>query len=373
MFHRNHSPVSIIPVEIDCSSTPKRVLYLSSPPPSLPPKLLYPNGTSGAARPSGLPRPTLRTPSPLPNGKLPTTEATKDTDAETTVRPALNGSTSPQKDVSSKEEERPQANGFHPSGVASTRTDTGQTTDGRRNSSSTPFPPAPHSISVSVASAAPPPARPLVPAFSPMSRPDSLSLGHGHGCMQNGSSPWNVSTPSPAITPPVRASSGGLSLTQPPVLTPGYICHPTYQPHPHRPWLPQPSFITGPQCITQRDFRLPIPGVSPPLMLSPTRPPPPPQGSVAISPSHMPPHLVASAHSPNVTSDSPEPALDASVKPRARRKRCGMCAGCLCGEDCGQCSPCRNPKSNQCCVKRKCESLKSQSKVCWFASIELAL
>lgn len=361
-----HSPLcSIIPgpVDIDHNPTPKPLLYLSSPPPSLPPKFQYPNGASGAARPSGLPRPPLRTSptsSPLPNGKPPAAESMKDTDAETKAHPALNGSSSPQKGVPLKEEERTQANGFHPSSdVASTRTDTGQTTHESKNSSTTPCPPAPRSSSVSAASAAPPVNRPHV--FSPMSRPDSLSLSHGY--TQSSPSLWNASTPSPASTPPVKGSPGGLPPTQPPVLTPGYICHLPYQPHPPRPWLPQPRFTPSPQPITQREFRHPFPGVSPPLMFSPARPPPPLTGGAAVSPPHISAHLVAPVHSPDVTSDSPETPLDASAKPRARRKRCGMCVGCLCSQDCGQCSPCRNPKSNQCCVKRKCESLKTQSKV----------
>ena len=377
-----HSPVcSIIPgpVDIDHNPPPKRVLYLSSPPPTLPPKLQYPNGTAGAVRPSGLPRPPLRSPSPLPNDKPPTAEPTKDTDAETKAFPALDGRSSPQKSVSLKEkEERAQSNGFHSTDVASARTDTGQTTNERMNSSTTPCPPAPRSIPISMASAAPPPPppsgpRPHAPAFSPMSRPDSLSLSNSY--TQSNPSLWNASTPSPVTTPPVKVSPvGGSPLTtQPPVLT-RYLCHPSFQPHPHRPWPPQPGFILSPQPTAQRDFRVPFPGVSPPLMFSPTRPPPQLKGGVTVSPSHIPPHLAAAAHSPDVTSDSPEPNLEASAKPRARRKRCGMCAGCLCSKDCGQCSPCRNPKSNQCCVKRKCESLKSQPKVCWFGgSIELPL
>ncbi|KAG8238254.1 hypothetical protein J437_LFUL018265 [Ladona fulva] len=44
---------------------------------------------------------------------------------------------------------------------------------------------------------------------------------------------------------------------------------------------------------------------------------------------------------------------------RVKRRRCGLCKGCLVKNNCGNCAPCRNSKTHQVCRMRRCRSLQS--------------
>lgn len=57
-----------------------------------------------------------------------------------------------------------------------------------------------------------------------------------------------------------------------------------------------------------------------------------------------------------------------SITKRNRRKRCGVCTGCLRKPEdkCGICSACMHPNNSQICRKRRCEALKRAPKVSYL-------
>ena len=74
------------------------------------------------------------------------------------------------------------------------------------------------------------------------------------------------------------------------------------------------------------------------------------------SPKKEPPSspLTSLSESPQTRSECSSPVR----KKRTRRKRCGVCEGCLKKDNCGSCSVCTNPNStNSICKHRRCDAL----------------
>ncbi|XP_071455540.1 streptococcal hemagglutinin isoform X2 [Hetaerina americana] len=60
------------------------------------------------------------------------------------------------------------------------------------------------------------------------------------------------------------------------------------------------------------------------------------------------------------SSSPPTPRLGTSGGTyRVKRRRCGMCKGCMVKDNCGNCAPCRNSKTHQVCRMRRCRTLQS--------------